>query len=70
MLRNLDRILPYPVVLTAFVVAVFNGVLVAKLKVPAFIATLGSSFIVRGVALLMAENTTVSGLPRGIRIAK
>ena len=48
-------------------VGVFNGVLVAKLKVPAFIATLGSSFIVRGVALLMAENTTVSGLPRGIR---
>lgn len=48
-------------------VGLFNGVLIAKLKVPAFIATLGSSFIVRGVALLMAENTTVSGLPRGIR---
>ncbi|MHA1566464.1 MAG: ABC transporter permease [Alphaproteobacteria bacterium] len=48
-------------------VGFFNGVLIAKLKVPAFIATLGSSFIVRGVALLMAENTTVSGLPRGIR---
>jgi ribose transport system permease protein len=44
-----------------------NGVIIAKLKVPAFIVTLGSSFIVRGVALLMSENTTVIGLPQGIR---
>ena len=44
-----------------------NGVIIAKLKVPAFIVTLGSSFIVRGVALLMSENTTVIGLPPGIR---
>ncbi len=40
-----------------------NGTIIAKLKVPAFIVTLGSSFIVRGVALLMSENTTVIGLP-------
>ena len=44
-------------------VGFFNGVIIAKLKVPAFIVTLGSSFIVRGAALLMAENTTVIGLP-------
>ncbi len=44
-----------------------NGVIIAKLKVPAFIVTLGSSFIVRGVALLFSENTTVIGLPQGIR---
>ena len=49
------------------VVGLFNGVIIAKLKVPAFIVTLGSSFIVRGIALLMSENTTVIGLPRGIR---
>ncbi len=41
--------------------------IIAKLKVPAFIVTLGTSFIVRGVALLMSENTTVIGLPQGIR---
>jgi ribose/xylose/arabinose/galactoside ABC-type transport system permease subunit len=29
--------------------------------------TLGSSFIVRGISLLMSENTTVIGLPAGIR---
>ncbi len=49
------------------VVGLFNGVIIAKLKVPAFIVTLGSSFIVRGIALLMSENTTVIGLPRGVR---
>jgi len=48
-------------------VGFLNGVIIAKLKVPAFIVTLGSSFIVRGVALLMSENTTVVGLPAGIR---
>ena len=48
-------------------VGLLNGAIIAKLKVPAFIVTLGSSFIVRGVALLMSENTTVIGLPPGIR---
>ncbi|MHB1104107.1 MAG: ABC transporter permease [Devosia sp.] len=51
----------------AALVGLVNGAIIAKLKVPAFIVTLGSSFIVRGVALLMAENTTVIGLPPGIR---
>jgi ribose transport system permease protein len=49
--------------LGAAVVGLLNGVIIAKLKVPAFIVTLGSSFIVRGVALLLSENTTVIGLP-------
>ena len=48
-------------------VGLINGLIIAKLKVPAFIVTLGSSFIVRGVALLLSENTTVIGLPPGIR---
>jgi ribose/xylose/arabinose/galactoside ABC-type transport system permease subunit len=51
----------------AAIVGFVNGVIIAKLKVPAFIVTLGSSFIVRGVALLMSENTTVIGLPPGVR---
>ncbi len=54
-------------VVGAGVVGLINGSIIAKLKVPAFIVTLGSSFIVRGVALLMSENTTVIGLPAGIR---
>jgi ribose transport system permease protein len=51
----------------AGVVGLINGAIIAKLKVPAFIVTLGSSFVVRGVALLMSENTTVIGLPPKIR---
>lgn len=47
----------------AAVVGLVNGTIIAKLKVPAFIVTLGTSFIVRGIALLMSENTTVIGLP-------
>lgn len=54
-------------VLGAGFVGWINGLIIAKLKVPAFIVTLGTSFIVRGVALLMSENTTVIGLPSGIR---
>lgn len=48
-------------------VGLVNGTIIAKLKVPAFIVTLGTSFIVRGIALLMSENTVVIGLPEGIR---
>jgi ribose transport system permease protein len=44
-------------------VGLINGAIIAKLKVPAFIVTLGTSFVVRGVSLLMSENTTVIGLP-------
>jgi ribose/xylose/arabinose/galactoside ABC-type transport system permease subunit len=51
----------------AAAVGLVNGVIIAKLKVPAFIVTLGTSFIVRGVAYLMSENTTVIGLPAGVR---
>jgi ribose/xylose/arabinose/galactoside ABC-type transport system permease subunit len=51
----------------AAVVGLINGVIIAKLKVPAFIVTLGTSFIVRGVAYLMSENTTIIGLPAGVR---
>lgn len=49
------------------IVGLVNGTIIAKLKVPAFIVTLGTSFIVRGLALLWSENTTVIGLPVGIR---
>jgi ribose transport system permease protein len=50
----------------AGLVGFLNGWIIAKLKVPAFIVTLGSSFIVRGVAYLMSENSTVIGLPAGL----
>ncbi|MDC9824365.1 ABC transporter permease [Devosia sp. ZB163] len=51
----------------AATVGLVNGLIIAKLKVPAFIVTLGTSFIVRGLSLLFSENTTVIGLPEGVR---
>jgi ribose transport system permease protein len=73
---SFDSGLPlFPSVVIGFLAAVagagavglINGTIIAKLKVPAFIVTLGTSFIVRGIGLLMSENTTVIGLPAGIR---
>jgi ribose/xylose/arabinose/galactoside ABC-type transport system permease subunit len=54
-------------VLGGLLIGFCNGTIIAKLKVPPFIVTLGSSFILRGMALLMSENTTIIGLPRGVR---
>lgn len=47
--------------LGAFVGAV-NGVLIAYLKVPAFVATLGVLYVARGVALLMTNGLTYNNL--------
>ena len=43
-------------------VGVINGVLVAYLKVPAFVATLGMLYVARGVALLMTDGLTYNNL--------
>lgn len=47
-------------------VGITNGVLIAYFKVPAFVATLGTLYVARGVALLMTDGLTfnnLSGLP-------
>ncbi len=54
-------------VLAAMVVGVINGVTIAKLKVPAFIVTLGMSFVARGVALLISGGNVVGSQPGGMR---
>lgn len=68
-LQPLGVILYFPVwavvVLTitlgAFV-GIVNGVLVAFFRVPAFVATLGSLYVARGVALLMTNGLTFNNL--------
>lgn len=47
--------------LGAFVGAV-NGILIAYFKVPAFVATLGTLYVARGVALLMTNGLTYNNL--------
>ncbi|MBC8099792.1 MAG: ABC transporter permease [Armatimonadetes bacterium] len=70
--RGLD---PWLAVLLAFVVGLAaagavglcNGLIIARLKVPPFIVTLGVSFVMRGLGLLFSGGQTVGGLPTQIR---
>jgi erythritol transport system permease protein len=43
-------------------VGLINGVLIARFKVPAFVATLGVMYMVRGIALLMTNGLTYNDL--------
>lgn len=60
----------YPAVWVVVVIAValgalvglVNGVLIARFKVPAFVATLGVMYVVRGLALLMTNGLTYNNL--------
>jgi ribose transport system permease protein len=54
--------------LSAFGVGLANGLLVAKLKINAFIATLGMMLTVRGLLLVLAEGKTVLNLPRDFTV--
>ncbi|MCA9835312.1 MAG: ABC transporter permease [Trueperaceae bacterium] len=47
-------------ILMAMLFGYFNGLMVAKLKVPSFIGTLGTSGVARGVAFLIAGGSTVA----------
>jgi ribose transport system permease protein len=51
----------------ALLVGLINGLIIAKLKVPPFIVTLGLAFVVRGVALLLSGGQTIIGLPQELR---
>lgn len=44
-------------------VGLVNGLIVTRLRVPAFIATLGTLLIARGLALRVAKGVTVDGTP-------
>lgn len=44
-----------------------NGLVIAKLRVPPFIVTLGMSFIARGIGFLLSGANVVGGQPRIVR---
>ncbi len=50
-------------ILTGVIFALFNGFIVAKGKIPAFIVTMGSMSIARGLALILAHGMPVGSLP-------
>lgn len=54
-------------VVAAMIAGIVNGVIVAKLRVPPFIVTLGVSFVARGAAWLLSDGNVVGGQPQGLR---
>lgn len=59
---------PVPIAMLAGIAAggvagAINGILVTKLRIPAFIATLGMLLIARGAALSLSKGVTVDGAP-------
>jgi ribose transport system permease protein len=54
-------------VLSAMIPGFINGVVIAKLRIPSFIVTLGMSFIVRGISFILSGGNVVIGQPPGVR---
>ena len=52
--------------LIALICGQINGSLIYDLKLPPFIATLGMMIVLRGVAQIISDSRTVSGLPESI----
>ncbi|MCC7451702.1 MAG: ABC transporter permease, partial [Anaerolineae bacterium] len=53
-------------VIAAMIPGFINGVIIAKLRIPSFIVTLGMSFIARGIAFLLSGGNVVGGQPEGV----
>ena len=52
--------------LTGLVCGVFNGIFVAKMNIPSFIATLGMQFMATGIALVLNGGNVIWGMPKAI----
>ena len=48
-------------------VGLVSGIIIAKLRVPSFIVTLGMAFVARGAALMISNGRTIGGLPQELR---
>ncbi|MFN8379126.1 MAG: ABC transporter permease [Anaerolineae bacterium] len=54
--------------IAALIPGFINGLIIARLRIPAFIVTLGMSFVARGVAFLLSGGNVVGGQPPGMRL--
>jgi ribose transport system permease protein len=52
-------------VLVGAVLGLVNGLLITRLKLPPFIATLGMLGVARGIVLVITDANTIQGLPEG-----
>lgn len=55
-------------IVTGTLIGVFNGAFVSYGKVPAFIVTLGSMQIIRGLTMMLNTGRPVSGFPAALRL--
>ncbi len=53
--------------LTALIIGLLNGLLVARLKVSPILATLGTMTLVNGLAIVTTRGYVISGLPNAVR---
>ena len=54
-------------IVAAMIPGLISGFIIAKLRIPSFIVTLGMSFIARGIAFLLSGGNVVGGQPQGVR---
>ncbi len=54
-------------VFSAMIPGFINGVIIAKLRIPSFIVTLGMAFIARGVSFILSGGNVVGNQPPGMR---
>lgn len=52
--------------LACILIGIINGVLIAKLKIPALLVTLGMSTLLQGLSILITMGYTLSGFPKQI----
>lgn len=65
---GLPGLIAFPLMLlVGIAVGAFNGVLIAALSIPAFIVTLATLSIARGMALLLADGRAIYGLDTAFR---
>jgi ribose/xylose/arabinose/galactoside ABC-type transport system permease subunit len=50
-----------------FLTGLFNGILISKLNVPAFIVTLGTQSVFQGIGLTYSKSQPISGVPEGLK---
>jgi simple sugar transport system permease protein len=52
--------------LSSVIIGILNGLMIAKLNVPAILATLGSMTLLQGVNLVLTKGYTISGFPQSL----
>ena len=50
--------------ISSIVIGLCNGLMIARLRIPAILATLGTASLLQGVSLVLTEGYTISGFPK------